>query len=406
MNAAPLACPYCNAGVTVAPGTAAGQRVCCPRCGDAFTLLQPVAAEAGIRQAPTLPPADLESLVLPPRRSNARVLAVVLGVMGCMAAVGLGFALVTQPERRANDKGIAKKARKAPQPEAEPPFQAPTAPDKLEALGYLPPTVGVVVGAHVADLLSVPAGRQLLQEPIQVGKLDMKVAEWVGWMGLRLEDIDHLVAGLKIDSGFLGLRIYVVARTLESIDPEQLRARLDGQRTAVPGKKGVFTYIASRGKFPLPLTVYCPDNHTAVVALGDVQMEKVPATPVADLAQLREEIRMVLRERREAGSQFWVAGHIENWNKTTLRGFLEKMAKEDRERLMQVRTLGVWVQLDSGVTLKASFHCQDAARARALDELLHAPERARLNLKTAVDGPWVSVQLRTDLAAIQHTLSP
>jgi hypothetical protein len=410
MNAALLACPYCNAAVTVAPGTAAGQRVSCPRCGDAFTLLQPVAAEMPAAQsgngAPALPPADLGSLVLPPRRSNARVLAVILGVMGCMAAVGLGFALLTQGERRANDKGIAQKTRRAPQPEAEAPIPALAAPDKLEALGYLPPDVGVLVGVHVADLLAVPAGRQLLQEPIQVGGIKMKVAQWAEWMGLRLEDIDHLVAGVKVEKGVLGLRMHAVARTRELIDPEQLRAHLHGQRPSVAGKKGVFTYVASWGGVPFPLAVYCPDNCTVVIALGDVQRESVPAKPVADLAQFREEIRTVLRERREPGSQFWVAGYVENWQKTPLHPMLQKMPKEDRQRLTQVRSFGMWVQLDDGAALKASFHCQDAARARALDELFHAPERAKLNLKTAVDGPWVSVQLRTDLAAIQHALGP
>ncbi len=409
MNAVSLACPYCNAAVTVAPGTAAGLRVSCPRCGDAFTLRQPVPGEAdtAIRQAPVLPPVDLDSVVLPPRRSNVRVLAVILGVMGCMAAVGLVYALMTQPDRRANDAGITRKARRAPQPEPEGPVPVVTAPDKLAALGYLPSDVGVVVGVHVADLMTAPAGRQLLQEPIQVGRTPLMVAKWSEWMGLRLENVDHLVAGVKIDKGLLGLRLHAVGRTREPIDPEQLRKQLDGQRVAEASKKkGIFQYAASWGKFSLPLTVYCPDNRTVVIAVLDPQMESVPATPVADLGQFREEIRTVLRERREPGSQFWVAGHVEDWDRTSLHALLQKMAKEDRERLTQVRTFGVWVQLDDKAAVKASFHCQDAARARALDELFHAPQRAKLDLKTAVDGPWVNLQLRTDLAAVQHALGP
>jgi hypothetical protein len=406
MNAAPLACPYCNASVTVAPGTAAGRRVSCPRCGDAFTLLQsvPGETEAGIRQTPELPPVDLGRVVLPPRRSNARVLVLILAVMAGMAAVALGFALKTQPDRRANDAGITRKARRAPQPAPEEPVPAATAPDKLEALGYLPPDTAVIVGAHVADLLATPAGRPLLQAADQPGKMDLKIAEWIGWMGLRLEDVDHLVAGLAPDSGLvlLPFRFRVVARTREAFDLEQLRVRLNGQRAAGFGNKGIFRYSAPGGK--LPLAMYCPDNHTVVIALLDAHLASVPATPVVGLAQFREEVRTVLRERREPGSQLWAAGHVENGNTMGLNRLLQKLPKEERDLLAQVRTFGVWVQFDGGVMVKASLHFQDAARARALDELLHAPERARLNLKTAVDGPWVSVQLRTDLAAIQHAL--
>jgi hypothetical protein len=34
-----VACPYCNAFVPVPAGTAAGRRLACPRCGEAFAFL-------------------------------------------------------------------------------------------------------------------------------------------------------------------------------------------------------------------------------------------------------------------------------------------------------------------------------------------------------------------------------
>jgi hypothetical protein len=400
-NTASLACPYCNASVTVSPGTPAGHRVSCPRCGDSFTLRQPVPGDA-ILQVPSLPSPDLNSLTLP-RRSNARTAGLVLGVMGCMAAVGLAFALVTQPERRAHDAGIPKKARRAPQPAPEEPLPPITAPDKLEALGYLPSDTGIIIGVHVADLLGTPTGRQLLQEPIRIGRTEIKVADWSRALGLRLEDLDHAVVGLKVENAFPP-RFHLVGKTREPFDPEQLRARLDGQRVAGAKKKGTFRYSIP-GQL-VPLAMYCPDNRTAVVALLDTQLEAVPAAPVTDLAALRPELRMVLRERRELGSPFWVVGHVENWNKTPLHKALEKRPKEERQKLLQVRTVGAWVQLDDGVAVKVSFHCQDAAKARAVDEVLRAAGRPDFPLKTAVDGPWVSVQLRTDLATIQHVLGP
>ncbi len=375
----------------------------CPRCGDAFTLREPAGGEEDIRQTLSLPSPDLTGLALPQRRSNVRVAAVVLAIMGCMAAVGLGFALVTQNERRAHDAGIPKKTRRAPQPQPEEPLPPLAAPDQLEALGFLPADTGVILGAHVGELLATPEGRRLLQEPIQLGRTEITVAEWAKVLGLPLEDFDHLVAGIKMENLFPP-QFYLVGRTREPFDPEKLRIRLDGQRVAGPNKKGIFRY--SRPGQLVPFAMFCPDNRTAVVALLDSQLEAVPTTPVPDLGKLRPELRTVLRERRELGSLLWIAGHVEDWNKTALRKVLEKVPKEDRERLKQVRTFGVWLQLEGGVTVKAAFHCQDEAKARALDDLFRAPQRSKLNLKTAVDGPWASVQLRTDLATIQHTLGP
>lgn len=129
MNNEPLACPYCNALVPLDAGAVVGQRVPCPRCGEAFTLRQPPLAESdGVQVLPaaTASPAidsqrrgwepanpvwrlfSLVFHVLEPRleaglrgRTNRQVVTVILGVMGLMAAVGLVYALYTQPTRRA-----------------------------------------------------------------------------------------------------------------------------------------------------------------------------------------------------------------------------------------------------------------------------------------------------------------
>jgi hypothetical protein len=339
---------------------------------------------------------------VPSRRPSRLVAAAVLGVMVCMAGAGLAFALLTQRERRAHDTGLIKKPKRSPVAVAEPePVAGPVAPDKLEALGYLAPETGLVIGVHVADLLAVPEGRQLLESPFQVGKGEIKLNVFVGSMGLRLVDLDHLVIGMKLDDPLIP-RSHLIAHTREPIDPEQLRARLNGQRLAGTGKRVIYRY-APAGR-QVPLAMFCPDNRTVVVSFLAPHLELIPLKPDPDLGQLPEDLRGLLRERKEPGSQLWAVARAEDWSRTSLRRLLERMKKEDAARLAGVRTFGVWVQLDRAVTVKAAFRCKDDAAARGLDEFFHTPPRNSPSLKTALDGPWLNVQLRTDRATAQQAL--
>src|SRR5260370_25755664 len=113
MAVASPTCPFCNALVDTS--AAPGQRVVCPRCGEAYTLradavrAAPAPAASAVQAATTPAPAP------PPRpaRRNRMVGGIVLSVMLLMAGVGLTFALVTQSLPRAHDTGLPRK-KKAP----------------------------------------------------------------------------------------------------------------------------------------------------------------------------------------------------------------------------------------------------------------------------------------------------
>src|SRR5438874_2600281 len=125
MPETPIYCPYCNASVTLAPGTQPGQRVPCPRCGEAFPYRGPAIGNGDPTStpAPTTP-----SGAEPAPWSNVKVAGSVLGFMALMAITGLAFALFTQKIRRAHDSG-----RSVTKP--LPPVRT-VAPANLPGLGY------------------------------------------------------------------------------------------------------------------------------------------------------------------------------------------------------------------------------------------------------------------------------
>ncbi|HZT80039.1 MAG TPA: hypothetical protein VFA26_07455, partial [Gemmataceae bacterium] len=112
MPAAPLSCPYCNALVPLPAGARSGQRLPCPRCGEAFAYHGPD-AEAVSPTPPALPPNRLDlsagpALAAGRRRPNWLVAAGVLGVMAVMALAGLLYALNTEGVRREHDWRLPK----------------------------------------------------------------------------------------------------------------------------------------------------------------------------------------------------------------------------------------------------------------------------------------------------------
>src|SRR5690349_18215164 len=91
-------CPYCNAPV---PVTAGERRVTCPRCEETVTIRD---GDTGSSSTAESMPVERPAAARP---ANRAVAGIVVALMLGMAALGLAFALRTQPFRRANDsKGV------------------------------------------------------------------------------------------------------------------------------------------------------------------------------------------------------------------------------------------------------------------------------------------------------------
>jgi hypothetical protein len=406
-----LTCPYCNSFVPVASGVRAGQSVVCPRCGDAFTLPAPTAITTA--PVPGMPPSgvttSLPAAALPPPRrlSNRFVAGIILAVMGCMATVALVYALSTQDFRRSVDRGIPSKPRRAPPPVAVelPPQGGPPAvrPDQLEGLGYLPKDVDLILAIQAGELLSAPIAPTLFQNGIRVSRLNLHPELVARMTGLALQDLDHLVVGLKLDTS-VPPHLWIVGRTKEPYDAEKLRDKLGAQRVADTGQRVIHRFQLKQS--PFPLNLFCPDDRTTVVALLAGDLKSIPAARNEKLDQLNPELVQVIRERCEV-SAVWLAAHVEKWEPVLSRPLVADYSKKMRELLMGVRTMAVSLHLDNALTLKAAIHCKDSAAAGALNRFFQAQRQGdTASLKMQQDDAWLAVQLRTDLAGLQKSLSP
>src|SRR5262249_54991934 len=150
-----LTCPYCNARQPPQAGLTAGQRVTCPRCGEAFKVTTTPAftpeapASLPTPPAPSAPPAVRTK----PVRANRLVAGVILGVMRVMAGTGLTYALLTVQQRREHDRALPRKSRR-PWLTDQPTAGDVVASADLAGLGYLPPPTGVVAALQVEELLA------------------------------------------------------------------------------------------------------------------------------------------------------------------------------------------------------------------------------------------------------------
>lgn len=414
MTTEPLTCPYCNASIQFSAGLSPGQRIVCPRCGDSFPWRP---AEAFTGQSAALlretaitdssPAARSTTPVLDPAlrspRSLGRFAAVVVAVMLLMAGIGLTFMLMTQQQRRAYDTSRPPRRPGKQRGFAdveEPALVNRVSPDKLEALRYLPSRVNVLVAARIPELQRSPVGQKLLRDPLKIAGSEHRLEELPAWVGLRLEEVDHLVFAVRIDE--TPPPIYLVLRTTHPFDEEQLRERLKDKRVAGGGKKKLYSFrLPHKDVRPF---VWLADDHTLIVSLFEDDLLSLPDQPAEDLQRLPDAIRTVLRERREPVSPVWIIGHSSDWTKTLVGTLLSGKKKEERERLASLRTFAIWLVPDNSLEVKAVVQCEDAMAAQRLEEFFRTRRDPDPRFKTALDDSWLTMQFPGEPDFLSHLL--
>ena len=405
MTTEPLTCPYCNAFITSSPGAVIGQRVPCPRCGEAFTLRQPPPrGSADLQSAP----ATASSLLaveldvdrrLRIRRNNQLLAAAVLSVMALGALLSLGYALYSQPERRAHDTKMPHKPR-GPSLAELPTAPGPTPPAVQAGLRWLPSDCNVIAGVQVAELRQADAGRGLLDHLSHIGKIEISAKRLEQWTGLKIEEIDHLVLGVRANED-LPPRTVLVVRTMQPYNADAVRTALHAERLPDAGGKVLYKCKPADGGFA-PL-LWCADERTLVFGLLAKHLEAVPAKPAVGLERLPDEVRSLLENRLQPSGPAWVVGYSADWRKTAAAVLL---SEKDVGLLGRVHSFAVQLQAEQRTTLLASLQCEGADTAETLEKrLLALKPTPDADWKAAREGPWLTLQLRGDPAAFFKDVS-
>jgi hypothetical protein len=392
MAVAATTCPFCNALVDV---SAAGGRIVCPRCGEAFTPR----SDAIRTDVPPEASAAAPATVFPPKpvRRNRVVGGIVVAVMLLAAAVGLIFALRSQEQRRAHDTRIPRKL--GPQE------------NDLTLLGYLPKRTNVVLGLNWPQLQESPAGRDFLERKVNLGRTAVRLKDLPNWLGLDDEDVRFVVVGLVVLPGELAPQFVLMVRSRYHIDLAAHRARLHNPRD-VSGE-------AHLTQFDLPglppdLSGYLTylDDQTLACSLFPENLKGLPEQPVEKFGNLDGELAGFLGKNVDLSGPIWLAGASDDWSKTSAGFLLGRLPEKERSTLAGVRQFGISVrQSDPGdanapVTLKTVLHCRDETTAREAERWLLGGRRRwwrtpPADVSAEVDGLWVNYQRRLPLQELR-----
>jgi hypothetical protein len=255
------------------------------------------------------------------------------------------------------------------------------APANLEGLGYLPGDANVVAALHVAELLREPAGRDFLTQ-FRLGATDFSLATVEKWTGLKPEEIDHVVVGVKVADRLVP-RLTLVVQTTRPLDQEKVRTALRTNR--------------------LPEFVRFATNRTLLLALTAKDLDQVPQAPAAGIDHLSLPLQDLLRHRLGREAPVWLVGFAEHWDKTVVGPlFVTSLPRKEREALTGVQAFGLWLQFDQQVTLNGAAECTDDSGAERLNQYLDRWDKE--GLKHVHDKTWVSLQAKTSAEALRQAL--
>ncbi len=364
MAAETLSCPYCNSSVILQRPTRSGTRLRCPRCHELFPYhageqdqdpdfaasAQPAQAEGAFGD-----PADGPA---PQRWSNRSVALVILSIMAAMATIGFVFAWITTDIRRQRDHPSETSM-------LSPSEVVSVAPAQLAALGYLPAGTEAIAAIHVAELMARPETASILRL-MQADRANFPLHRLQQMSGLGLEDLDHVVLGVKMKDELLG-RAFLVVQTCRPYDAAHVRAALKGGRQVHLSNKTVERIAPEQGE--LGGALWCANERTLVLTLQPKDLESVPTVPIAGVERFSTEIQKPLTGL-PAGTQMWVVASAINWD--AILFFLQALGLTDADRrtLSQVQGFDGWLRCQNEIRGQVEITCADATAATDLDKYL------------------------------------
>jgi hypothetical protein len=342
MSAYPT-CPYCNASLSAGSRASSGRGIICPRCQEVIPERVTHAPDGSASRS-----FEHEQLASP-RQSNLRVASYFLGLMLVMAGVGLGFAWYSQSMRRSRDH-----LQRQTDPSTL--HVTVTAPSDLEGVGYLPADVDLVLGLHSAEMTESESGRQLLQ--VFRARTEFPGAVGIESIaGMKLEDMDHLVLGLRVQERALP-RVTLVIRTRVPYNLQAIANTLKGSRADHGSRK---LYRFALGGAGIEATLWPADDRTLVVTWLPQDLDVVPEKPALGLDRFSDDLRQVFRENLHPGMFCWLAGAMKNAEPAFAPLVFLGMPEKDVKTLAAMEKLAVWLRANGEVQIRIVADARDSA---------------------------------------------
>jgi hypothetical protein len=288
-------------------------------------------------------------------------------------------------------------------------------PAELIGLGYLPDDASMVLGFHAAEAVQEKASTPYLKELPPLEK----------WTGLKLADLDHVVAGLSLKKGMTQLTL--VVETRHPYDLKQVEKGLQLNRKPEYAEKPLFSFRWLGWQQAL---LWCPGDHTLVI-IANLQGSQVPnpktvpLQPRAGVRKVPPLLQKLFRERpMNPGNLLWLAGHLDNaealdvWHALVSQMLKDvqdvKMldilavaatliAEKDQEAFARIRTFQMGVRLSEKLTLTGELRNPDPKGATRLARFLRGLKEIpvpQMGLQVKVDRDpidnWVTFQIKTN----------
>jgi hypothetical protein len=179
--------------------------------------------------------------------------------------------------------------------------------------------------------------------------------------GLKLEDVDHIVIGLKMEEADLP-HLYVVVRTRSPYDEEKVREKLKAKR--VNGLSGKRVYRITLEQTQPGGALWCAGDRTLVFALQPKDLAELPAKPSSGVDRFAPELQKHLTSPYLAvGTRAWIVGASSRWDEILGLLQLVGLPEADWQGLSQVRAFVGQIHFGPGFEAFLLAECADAAGA-------------------------------------------
>lgn len=365
MAATSLSCPYCNTAITATDSLQPGQPIRCPRCHELLPSSNMPQSSAAGKSAGFVGvegwtnQADSLERFAPQRWSNRSLARMIVLAMLVMAGIGFLFAWFTTEQRRKRD-------RSGSSTDASLQRIISIKPERLAALAYLPADMSVVGGVHVAELMADERSRELL---LQLRANHSFRLEDLERAGLKLEAIDHIAVGLRLEPAFPPPGVLVI-RTREAYDADKVRTALKA-RPVEPRTSRALSRIQLGENYPFVI-LWCVDDHTLVASFQARDLPATAASPSPESQGYASHFPALQKhlEGLEEGTPVWVVGATEKLQKTLEELPFLPVPAEYRKTLGLLSSFAGSMQTDGDISWRVALDCANPSAAKTLDAYL------------------------------------